>query len=228
MIEFLKSWIFNIIALVMFLLLLEIILPSGKLKKIVNLVSGFILIIALVEPFAGDLLKKKEFEDFQVASRKMIDEKELQYNSRIMEEEQMKQVTEIYKKKLTESIVQRLEKVEGITDIEAEVLIDDDFSSSTYGEIKKVFVKFKVSEEKDLNKNKETTIFQVEKISVKGGNKDNSRNKGYDGQEYGDWQKAIEGQVNTYDEKIQEQVEEIISRLFEVDSEDIIISIEKS
>ena len=46
--EFLKSWVLNIVMLAIFIALLEIIVPSGKIKKFVNLISGFILILSLI------------------------------------------------------------------------------------------------------------------------------------------------------------------------------------
>ncbi|HHW31750.1 MAG TPA: stage III sporulation protein AF [Clostridiaceae bacterium] len=204
MVEFLKGWVLNIITLVMFLVLLEILIPSGKLKKFINLVSGFILIIVLIEPFAGNALDSRKLEDFQIINSKVINEKELEYNSKIMEEEQMKQVSEVYKKKLTDNIVQRLEKVDGISNIEAEILIDEDYTSNTFGEIKKVFIKFNIEEEAG---NSRGNIFRVERIEIK------------------DSEDFDEEQI--VNEKIKDQVEEIISRLLEIDSEDIIISVEK-
>jgi stage III sporulation protein AF len=47
---FLKEWILNIVTLSIFIILIEILIPSGKIKKVVNLVTGFILVIALINP----------------------------------------------------------------------------------------------------------------------------------------------------------------------------------
>lgn len=59
MLEFLRSWIINIVTISLILILFEIIVPSGKIKKIITLVSGFVLLIAVVNPFLQ--LKKQQF-----------------------------------------------------------------------------------------------------------------------------------------------------------------------
>ena len=44
MIEFIKNWVVNTVTIVMLIILIEMLIPSGKMKKIVNLVTGFILV----------------------------------------------------------------------------------------------------------------------------------------------------------------------------------------
>ena len=46
MMEYLKEYVINIAILTVIIVLFEIITPSGKIKKIIYLISGFILIIA--------------------------------------------------------------------------------------------------------------------------------------------------------------------------------------
>jgi len=58
MIDFLRNWVVNIVTLVVFVMLIEMMLPSGKVKKIVNLVTGFILVIGLII-LCWSCLKKK-------------------------------------------------------------------------------------------------------------------------------------------------------------------------
>jgi stage III sporulation protein AF len=51
MIEFLKSWVLNIATIAILLVLIEILIPSGKTKKLVNLISGFLLLITIIQPY---------------------------------------------------------------------------------------------------------------------------------------------------------------------------------
>jgi stage III sporulation protein AF len=203
-VEFLKGWVLNIITLVMFIVLLEILLPSGKLKKIINLVSGFILIVAIVKPFGSFFNSKITLNEFQIINSNFIDKKELEYSSRIIEEKQKQQVTEIYRKKLINSIEERLKNVKKITDVEADIVIDENYMSENFGEIKKVFVKFKLVEE---HSNNGSNFFEIKRIEVKSNDKKNKS--------------------ENFDENMQDEVKLIISELLEIKGEDIIISIEK-
>jgi stage III sporulation protein AF len=164
LVEFLKGWVLNIITLVMFIVLLEILLPSGKLKKIVNLVSGFILVVAIVKPFGSFFNSKITLNEFQIINSNFIDKKELEYSSKIMEEKQRQQIVEVYRKKLINSVEKRLEDVKKITDVEADIVIDENYESENFGDIKKVFIKFKLVEEHISNG---SNLLGIEKIEVK-------------------------------------------------------------
>jgi stage III sporulation protein AF len=73
MVDFLKNWIINIVTIVMVVVLLEIILPSGKMKKYVSLVTGFIIMIAIINPFVGIFGKGFNIEDIQLVNADKID-----------------------------------------------------------------------------------------------------------------------------------------------------------
>jgi len=143
MIEFLKSWVLNIVTLVTFIVLLEILIPSGKLKKFVNLVSGFILVIAMVNPFLGFLRNGVDLRGFQIPSSNFLDKREIEENSRILNEKQMKQVVEIYREKVIGKLVDIAEEIKGIGEVTADVIINEDYNSDNFGEIKRVYISYK-------------------------------------------------------------------------------------
>jgi stage III sporulation protein AF len=51
MINFFREWIFNLAAVSIVLVLINTLAPTGKSKKVIDLVSGFILILTIVQPF---------------------------------------------------------------------------------------------------------------------------------------------------------------------------------
>jgi len=73
MIDFLRNWVVNIVTLVVFVMLIEMMLPSGKVKKIVNLVTGFILVIGLINPVLELFEKEIDLKEFQLAGSNYID-----------------------------------------------------------------------------------------------------------------------------------------------------------
>lgn len=143
MLEFLRSWIVNIVTISIILILFEIIVPSGKIKKIITLVSGFVLLIAVVNPFLS--LKNRGFELSETAMSDSfyIDKKEVETSSKLLEETQMKQISSVYKKKLAARIEEETRKIEGVTEANAIVEINEDFKSDRFGEITKVTVEMK-------------------------------------------------------------------------------------
>lgn len=140
MIEFLKSWVLNIVTLVIFIVLLEILVPNGKIRKFVHLISGFILIIAIINPLLNAINRKIDLEDFILADSNWIDRQEIQNNSRMLEEAQMKQVTEVYRKKIIRQIEDRAKEASGLEKVAADVIINEDYQSENFGEIKRVYL----------------------------------------------------------------------------------------
>ena len=65
---FLNKWILNIVTLSIFIILIEVLIPSGKVRKVVTLVTGFILVIALINPILSLLKMEIDIEDYQIES----------------------------------------------------------------------------------------------------------------------------------------------------------------
>ncbi|HEY5583946.1 MAG TPA: stage III sporulation protein AF [Ruminiclostridium sp.] len=143
MLEFLKSWIINIVTISIILILFEIIIPTGKIKKIINLVSGFVLLIAVINPFLT--LKNQGFDlsANTVADSFYIDKKEVENSSKVLKDTQMKQISTVYKKKLISKIQDEANKLEGVESSKAEIVINEDYTSDKYGEINTVYLELK-------------------------------------------------------------------------------------
>lgn len=173
MIEFLRGWIINIVTISIMLILFEIIVPSGKVKKIISLVAGFVLLIAVINPFLT--LKNKNFDlgEAAISDSAYIDKKEIENSSKVLEETQMKQISVIYKKKLINRIEEETCKIQGITEAKAQVEINEDYSSEKYGEITKITVNVKKGEKQNDN-NKVTPVVSIEKVEVNSTSKINS------------------------------------------------------
>lgn len=201
MIEFLKSWVVNIATLSVFIVLIEILMPSGRMKKFINLVSGFILLIALLNPFIQLYAKGVNLKEIQLNNDNFINKMELEENRKIFEEKQMKQTIELYKQKLKNNIEESLKDIKGIREAKAEVEVDEDYNSNTFGEIKKVYL--------TLVRYKEGTeakpAAQIEKININGS------------------QEASKS-LNAIDDGIKKEIEGKLSKTFNIESKDILIS----
>lgn len=210
MLEFLRSWIINIVTISIVLILFEIIIPTGKVKKIVNLVSGFILIIAVINPFLA--LKNKDFDlgESVIADSFYIDKKEVEAGSKLLQDTQMKQISDVYKKKLVSKIEEELKGLKGVSDVKAQVEINQDYNSEKFGEITMVTVEVKKGA-----KQKEDTeiepVASVKKVDITAPKK-------------ADTPKSGEA-VGAEDKKLMEQVKENLNKTLEINKDSIRVTI---
>jgi stage III sporulation protein AF len=160
--DFLRGWILNIVSIVLVLLLTGMLVPSGKTKKFVNLVSGFILIIAIITPVLSLLSKGIDIKDFQIRTASLIDKKELEDRKSLWNEKQMKQIGEIYRKKLSGHIENIALNSDGVERAEADAVINEDYESESFGEIRSVYLKIFLRDEADMA----SSVEKVGKIQV--------------------------------------------------------------
>ena len=207
MIEFLKNWVLTIVALALFIILLEIIIPTGKIKKFVNLVSGFILIISIINPFLGLFNKGLNLKEVTFAGSNFIDKTEIEKSSDILKESQMKQIVNTYRNKIIVQVEEGLRDIEGIKEVKGDVIINEDYHSEAFGEIKRIYVNYKLVDKKQKIEN----IPRVEKIEIKG--EDQAVNKAQNNE--------------IVDKKLKGEIENRINKLIGVEKERIVINLEE-
>lgn len=140
MIEFIKQWVINIVTLVLFIVIFEMLLPAGKMKKYASLVTGTILIIAIISPLVNIFSGKFDFTAIQTLNGNAFDKLQVQKDSNVFEKEQMKQIVELYRKKIIEQLEQNAEEVEGVKQAKADIIFNEDYTSNTFGEIKRAYL----------------------------------------------------------------------------------------
>jgi stage III sporulation protein AF len=202
MIDFLRGWVINIVTLVTFIILLEILVPSGKIKKFVNLVSGFILVIAIINPFLGVMKKGIDLKEFQITSNNIIDKKEIEESSKILKDDQMKQITEVYRKKIIAQAEEAVKQIKNISNVKADVIINEDYNSKEFGAIKRICLELEVNQ-KD---NKIKPVSKINKIQIGKNDTENTPKK-------------------EIDSALESNVQDKISKLLDVDKENIVISL---
>lgn len=203
MIEFLKNWILNIVILVVLIVILEMLIPTGKIKKVVNLVSGFVLIIAIVNPFLAFTDREINLADFQISGSNFLDKREIEQNSKILEERQIEQIADIYRKKILSQIEEAVEKTDGISNAEADIIINEDYNSKDFGTVKRIYVYIGIEDDSE----KEDSI-NIDKVKINSIGKNNT-------------DETDEKINNTLIKKVKDKIE----RLFEIDRQNIVISL---
>ncbi|HHV28600.1 stage III sporulation protein AF [Acetivibrio mesophilus] len=207
MIDFLKNWVLNVVTLVVFIMLIEMLIPSGKTKKIVNLVTGFILVIGLINPLLKLVGSGIALGEFQMAGSNYIDKKEVMINSEVLEEKQIRQITNVYREKIIAQLKSITQNIEGIKDAKADIIINEDYTSERFGEVKKVYLYLSLEDEDEGIKR----VLSVKKVEIDLGQSE-------------DIEQQHEKQL---DEKIRFELEDKVARLLNVQKEDIVISLEE-
>lgn len=162
MIDFIKSWVLNIVTLVMLIVLLELIVPSGKTKKFVNLVSGFILIIAIISPVLGVFKNGVDLRQLQINNKMAIEKTELQASNSIYSDKQMQQITQSYKRKLIKDIESSVSNIGGVGSVKGDVIIEENSKSSEFGKIQRIVLTVDEQAEKEIVK----SVAAVGKINL--------------------------------------------------------------
>lgn len=140
MLEYIKQWILNIVSLVLFIVILEMLLPKGKMRKYAGLVTGTILVIAIVSPLTGLFDRKFDFVAAQTVSGNMLGKTQALNDSAILEKEQMAQIVEVYRLNIIEQIEHNAKEIEGVKEARADIIFNEDYDSPAFGEIKRVYL----------------------------------------------------------------------------------------
>jgi stage III sporulation protein AF len=214
---FIKDWIINIIALVLFIVLIEMIIPNGKTRKYVNLVTGFILIIVIINPIIKQFKNGISLESYQLADSAELQKMEIKQNTGVYGEEQMKQITEVYRQKVIAQLEKSAEETEGVADAEADVIINEDYKSDKFGEIKRAYIN--ITPSKNDQGVKEVGSISKVKVSVR--DKVEIGNE----QDNGSGSNASEADSAGIDSRIKNSIEEKVSKLFDLDEGNIVIGL---
>ena len=223
MVDFIRQWIVNIVTLVLFIVLIEMLLPSGKMKKYAGLVTGTILIIAIISPLLGLFGKNFDFAALQTMSSNTLDKLQVEKDSKLLEKKQMEQIVEVYRKKIIEQLEENAKEVEGVGQVKADVIFNEDYQSKGFGEIKRAYLEVTPAVSKGdgsggANKGdgsartdegdgsiKMDAVAGVERVKIGNGGK-------------------LEESGESVDPVLRKRLEERISKVFGVESEDIVIS----
>lgn len=147
MLEALKSWVSNIIAVVLFVTIVEILLPEGKMKKYVTFITGILVIIIIAAPVVKALGSSISFELPETGDISSSNGNVVQNRSEQLTKLQSLQVIKVYKEKLENSIKDQLKGLKGVecTKVVCNIYEKEE---SRLGEIKSMEITIKNREQK--------------------------------------------------------------------------------
>lgn len=130
--EWLRQWILAIAGTIIIGSLCDIVVPEGSIRKYVRLVTGLMLTLAVISPFANVSVDELEnFEERQTRRRAV------EFQNSLGERERF-DVIRIYRSKLCDSIKKEIQITED-ENIEIKIEVEED-DEKRFGEIKEVSV----------------------------------------------------------------------------------------
>jgi len=187
---------------------MEILVPSGKIKKFVDLVSGFILLIAIINPVISILNKGIDLKEYQLISSNFLDKKSIEANSKVLEDKQIQQIIQNYRNRVIKQIENSAGEVKGVANVKADIILNEDYNSKDFGYINRVYISFLPQEADNTVK----PVTNINKVKIK----------------VGDEVKKGNEPVNEKFKELKNKVEIKISELLQVPKEKIVISIIES
>lgn len=164
-IEFLTSWIKDIAIVFVIISIIEIMLPNTNMKKYINMIIGFLIIIVIISPFVKLLNKDLDLEkgkniDFKNKIN-TYDDENLEFMST-----QEQQIEEVYIKKIEKEIKDLVQENTEYQVEEIKIHISKD--NIEYGEIENIELilgEYMKEEQEDLEEEL-ISIENVEKVSI--------------------------------------------------------------
>lgn len=158
MIEEIKVWIVNIVTVIIFISFLEILMPDGKMKKYLNLILGFVVMLAILNPVMGLLNSNSYLEDeFFKISNDLIREEYI-FSAKNIESVQQEQLLTLYKSKIIDDIKQRVESKYSVNVLSIDIDLENK-NKENIGEINSI--KLAIKENEGVKENNEIPIVSI-------------------------------------------------------------------
>lgn len=135
MIDFFRSWVINIVFMIVFIVFIEIIIPSEKFKKYIKLVTGLVLIIVIINPIVTLVSKENSLDALIIKSSNTFNSKQIAVQSEKLDSLQNAQIISIYKEKLVQEIKEQILTIKDLKDATVKVDIETDTNSTAFGTI---------------------------------------------------------------------------------------------
>lgn len=170
MIEFLKPWVINIVIIILFVIITDIVLPDGSMKRYVRVIIGIFVLLAIIQPFIHIKDIKYDFEKSYIETSIILDNKNLLDDKEVLGKYQKIKALEIYEKNLTDKITAAISYKESISknSIVVKLDINKDHQDSKFGTLNSVQVLIPKEEQTgNIEKIKKVEIGKEEKVIYK-------------------------------------------------------------
>lgn len=161
-IEFLTLWIKDIAMIFVLISIIEIVLPNNNMKRYIDMIIGFLIIIVIINPFVK--LFHKDFNIDREIFQKTGEQIKFEYMDNLdLALTQEEQVKEVYISKIEDEITNLIHQTTNYRVENMNVSIYED--NIQYGNIKDIELILKKDEKEEEPKNL-ITVSSIEEISI--------------------------------------------------------------
>lgn len=154
--EAVKGWVINISAVAILMILLELLMPEGRLRKFTQLLTGFILMFVMINPILGLMGKGDSFSGW--AEETFLLSNQVKNIAGSLEDERSRQTLELYRTMLLSDIENRLLTHQKIKKAEVDPMIYESRESDKYGQIRKLFIRLTLKEPESISAGEQQDI----------------------------------------------------------------------
>lgn len=168
--------------MVIFISFLEIVLPNSNMKRFIDMIVGFLIIVVIITPFIKIISKDIDIEkNFLLNSNKLNTEIKNNYSEE--KEEvlalQEKQIIESYEKGIERKIGNLIKEKTNYEVKNIDMEINRDLEDKNYGEIKELNIVLREKVDKNSENEKSIKIENIEEVWIKK-NKENKSNEKFE------------------------------------------------
>ena len=128
LIEILRPWIMNIVIVIFFLLLTDMILPEGNIKQYVKVILGLFIILVIIEPLTGIKSISTNFENIYIETAAFLETDSINMGVEALNNYHKEKALELYKENIEKSVVNTVSKELSIDSsmIKVQLELEDD------------------------------------------------------------------------------------------------------
>lgn len=138
MLGFLRTWVINIVTIIIFITFLEILLPNSSIKKYIKMIVGLLVMLVILNPLLELANGRVKIENEIIKSSSYLEQKSLALNVNQLEEQQNQQAILLYRQRIEGSIKERVEYENKVKVVGIQSAIDEDTKSKGFGSLKEL------------------------------------------------------------------------------------------
>ncbi len=167
---FLKNWVTNIVMTMVFITIIEIMMPGGNMRKYVGLVVGLMVMFVIINPFVTLLAGDFNLDESVLRVSESIRLRDVSSQIDKLEGSNRENIIKLYRGNVEEQIKRDL-RDQGLTDdMDVEVTIDEQWDKDYFGRI--VGIRIAIQKRQQRDHQDIERIKEIEKIRVRLGETD--------------------------------------------------------
>lgn len=146
--EFLRNWVVTIVITMIFVTIVEIMMPSGSTRKYISLVIGLMVMFVIINPVLTLMAGDFDFGSRVYETSRSIALGDVNYRMGRLENSSREGVIKLYKSSLEQQIEKDIEN-KGLGKVQAEVEIEERQDAEDFGSITGIRVVITDTADKD-------------------------------------------------------------------------------